>query len=154
MKVELINSFIKASIEVLGNFVPSTFSVGKPYKRVNPFPTQDIVIYLGITGDYKGQATLSLSDDMARMIASNMMMGMEVNEIDDMAKSALSELGNMIMGNSATLLFNEGTKIDITPPSLMTGSKIEITASSMETICVPLNSDAGTIEFDIGIKVK
>lgn len=152
MKVEHINSFIKASTEVLNNFVTDKFAVGKPFIRSNPFPTREIVIILGITGDIKGQAVFSLTEDMAKAVASGMMMGMPVDEIDEMAKSALSELGNMIMGNSATLLFNVGVKIDITPPSLVKGTSIEISSAGMETICVPLNSELGTIEFDIAIK--
>ena len=152
MKVEYINSFIKASTEVINNFVAEKFNVGKPYIRSNPFPTREIVIILGITGDIKGQAVFSMTEQMAKTIASGMMMGMPVDEIDEMAKSALSELGNMIMGNSATLLFNVGVKIDITPPSLVKGTAIEISSAGMETICVPLISELGEIEFDIGIK--
>jgi len=152
VKAEYINSFIKASTEVLNNFVADKFSVGRPYIRNNPFPTREIIIILGITGDIKGQAVFSLTEDMAKKIASGMMMGMPVDEIDEMAKSALSELGNMIMGNSATLLFNVGAKIDITPPSLVKGTSIEISSAGMETICVPLVSEMGEIEFDIGIK--
>lgn len=152
MRVEYINAFIKASTEVLNNFVSDKFSVGKPFIRNNPFPTKEIVIILGITGDIKGQAVFSLTEEIAKKVASAMMMGMPVDEIDEMAKSALSELGNMIMGNSATLLFNAGMKIDITPPSLVKGTAIEITSAGMETICVPLVSALGDIEFDIGIK--
>ncbi|MCD4713781.1 MAG: chemotaxis protein CheX [Clostridiales bacterium] len=152
MKAEYVNAFIKASTEVLNNFVTEKFSVGRPYIRQNPFPTKEIVILLGITGDIRGQAVFSLSEQMAKAVASGMMMGMPVDEIDEMAKSALSELGNMIMGNSATLLFNLGVKIDITPPSLVKGQAIEISSSGLETICVPLVSTLGEIEFDIGIK--
>ena len=152
MKAEYINSFIKASTEVINNFVEDKFSVGKPFIRNNPFPTKEIIIILGITGDIKGQAVFSLSESMAKKIASGMMMGMPVDEIDEMAKSALSELGNMIMGNSATLLFNTGVQIDITPPSLVKGTAIEISTAGMETICVPLVSATGDIEFDIGMK--
>jgi len=152
VKAEYVNSFIKASTEVLNNFVTDKFSVGRPFIRNNPFPTKEIVIILGITGDIKGQAVFSLTESMAKAVASGMMMGMPVEEIDEMAKSALSELGNMIMGNSATLLFNVGAQIDITPPSLVKGTSIEITSAGMETICVPLVSTMGEIEFDIGIK--
>ena len=152
MKVEYINAFIKASTEVINNFVADKFTVGKPFIRTNPFPTREIVIILGITGDIKGQAVFSLTEDMAKAIASGMMMGMPVNEIDEMAKSALSELGNMIMGNSATLLFNLGLHIDITPPSLVKGTSIEISSAGMETVCVPLVSGIGEIEFDIAMK--
>lgn len=153
MKVEQVNAFISASKEVLNNFVANKFTVGKPFVRQSPFPTKEVVIMLGITGDIKGQAVLSLDEDMAKLIASGMMMGMPVDELDEMAKSALSELGNMIMGNSATLLFNAGYQVDITPPSLIKGSAIEMSTSGLETICVPLVSDDGAMEFDIGLKV-
>lgn len=152
VRVEYINAFIKASTEVLNNFVTEKFTVGRPFIRQNPYPTKELVIILGITGDIKGQAVLSLSEELAKGVASGMMMGMPVDVIDEMAKSALSELGNMIMGNSATLLFNSGFKIDITPPTLMKGTSIEISSAGMETICVPLVSDMGVIEFDIAIK--
>lgn len=154
MKAELVNSFIAASLQVMNNFVPSKFSVGKPHIRGMGYPAKDIVIMLGITGDIRGQAALSLDLELAKLVASNMMMGMPVEQIDDMAKSALSELGNMVMGNSATLLFNGGVKIDITPPSLLQGQMIEITQEHMETICVPLVSESGIIEFDIGLKTE
>jgi chemotaxis protein CheX len=152
VRADFVNAFVKASTEVINNFVPDKFSVGKPFLRQNPFPTKDIVIMLGITGDVKGQAVFSMSEELAKQIASGMMMGMPVDTMDEMAKSALSELANMIMGNSATLIFNLGAAIDITPPSLVKGTKIEISSAGMETICVPLVSNMGEIEFDIGIK--
>ncbi len=152
MRAEIVNSFIAAALKVINSFAAAPFSVGKPFVRKGAFSTREIVIILGITGEIKGQATFSLEVETAKTLASQMMMGMPVAEIDDMAKSALSELGNMIMGNSATLLFNNGIKTDITPPSLLTGKAMELSAAEMEMICVPLSSDTGTIDFDIGIK--
>ena len=52
-------------------------------------------------------------------------------------------LGNMIMGNSATLLFNAGINIDITPPTLMMGENLSISSGSMRTVCVPLSHEMG-----------
>ncbi|MDO4753394.1 MAG: chemotaxis protein CheX [Bacillota bacterium] len=154
MKAEIVNSFISAALKVVNSFSSNPFSVGRPFVRQSTYATNEIIIILGITGEIKGQACFSMSNDLAKSIASAMMMGMPVMEIDDMAKSALSELGNMIMGNSATLLFNNGIKTDITPPSLLTGTAMEVSSADMETICVPLNSGVGTIEFDIGIKTN
>lgn len=155
MKAEIVNSFISAALKVINSFAANPFSVGRPFVRQgSTFSTNEIIIILGITGEIKGQASFSLKTDLAKSIASSMMMGMPVVEIDDMAKSALSELGNMIMGNSATLLFNSGIKTDITPPSLLTGQAMEISSADMETICVPLSSSSGTIDFDIGIKIR
>ena len=79
-----------------------------------------------------------------------MMMGMPVTEFDEMSKSAISEMSNMIMGNAATILYNRGINIDITPPSLLMGENMQITPSKMKTICIPLLIGEGDkIELDI-----
>lgn len=92
---------------------------------------------LGVTGEISGQVCIVMENDVARDVASRMMMGMPVAEIDDMARSALSELGNMVMGNAATILSNSNVLIDITPPTLLTGNA-RITAPDISVIKVPL----------------
>lgn len=152
MKVEYINPFIKASTEVLQMIAQITFTTGKPYTKLSPFTPSSVLIVVGITGAMQGQAVISMEEDLAKTVASKMMMGMPVNELDEMSKSAISELGNMIMGNAATLLYNDEIHVDITPPSLMVGDGITISSSTMTTVGVPLNSEFGTMTFDISLK--
>jgi len=152
MKVEYINPFLKASMEVLKMMAQMEMITGKPFLKTSPFTAENLIIVVGITGEIRGQAVISMSTEMAKTIASNMMMGMPVPEIDEMAKSALSELGNMIMGNSATLLFNAGVNIDITPPTLMMGENLSISSGQMTTISVPLECPQGHVNIDISMK--
>ena len=149
MKPEYVNSFIKATFEIIKMAAQIELKTGKPFVQVNPFHATEVIIVVGITGEIRGQAMISIPGSMAKHIASNMMMGMPVDELDDMAKSALQELGNMIMGNAATLLYNEGVKIDITPPTLMLGSNIEISGSSLRIIGIPLTSDEGQLVLNV-----
>lgn len=152
MKAEYINPFIKASTEVLRQIANLEFKTGAPYLKTSPFGADNLIILVGITGEIRGQAVISMTEPMARQVASSMMMGMPVDSLDEMAKSALSELGNMIMGNTATLLFNNGVNIDITPPTLMIGEKMQISSSGMKTIGVPLTCNLGEITIDISVK--
>ncbi len=152
MKVEYINAFIKATTEVFKTTMNTELTTGAPYIKSSPYVADTLIIIVGITGEIKGQASLNMSGDLAKDIASKMMMGMPVTELDELSKSALSELSNMIMGNAATLLFNSGVVIDITPPTLMVGSNVEISAGSMRTVCVPLISDLGEFILDISVK--
>ena len=83
-------------------------------------------------------------------IASGMIMGMPVTEFDEISKSAISEMASMIMVNTATLLYNRGINIDITPPSLLMGENMQITPSKIKTICIPLLIDENDkIELDV-----
>jgi len=152
MKAEYINPFLSATSEVLKQATQIEFKAGAPYLKNSPFPAESLVIVVGITGEIRGQAVISMGSDVAKSVASAMMMGMPVPELDDLAKSALSELGNMIMGNSATLLFNTGVNIDITPPTLMMGDNLQITSSQMKTIGIPLQSEVGNVNLDISVK--
>lgn len=152
MKAEYINPFIKASKEILTQMTQINFQVGRPTLKSSPFSANNIIILIGITGDIRGQAILSLDKSMALNVVSKMMGGMEVTELNDISKSALSELGNMILGNSATLLFNAGIKVDITPPTLMIGNNLSVSSDQMQVISVPLEADGSVIELNIFIK--
>lgn len=69
-----------------------------------------------------------------------MMGGMEVKDLDEIAISAIGEIGNMIMGNTSTIYAQKGLKIDITPPTIVLGEKIEI-SNKAPAIAVPVNLD-------------
>lgn len=86
-------------------------------------------------------------------VASKMMMGMPVTALDDMSASAINELGNMMMGNAATILSTKGIAMDITPPTLCRGN-VYLKQSYSQNICVPLTSDEIHMELDIAINVN
>ena len=44
-----------------------------------------------------------------------------IQQMDEMSSSAICELGNMILGNAATILAANEIGIDITPPTLSHG---------------------------------
>ena len=81
-------------------------------------------IVISIIGDIKGNIIYLLSEEDAKNIASIMMMGMPVEVLDEMSKSAVSELINMLTANAATNFANNGIGIDISPPMLMHGDVI------------------------------
>ncbi|MFZ5969805.1 MAG: chemotaxis protein CheX [Bacillota bacterium] len=152
MKAELINPFIKASREILQQMASISSEIGQITVKESSFPSPNIAILIGLTGGMRGQVVLGMDESVAKQIASNMMCGMPVAVLDDMAKSAISELGNMILGNAATLLYNQGITIDITPPTLLVGEKITVSTTNMKPVSIPLKTDQGVIEIDIVVK--
>ena len=155
MNVEYINPFIEASQSVLVMMTGSKPELGQVYLRKTPFESDNIAVFVGLTGRIRGQVIISLSKTTALSIASAMMGGIPVTELDEISKSAISELANMIMGNTATLLASRGIGIEITPPSLLVGEKLLITPSNMKTVCVPLVIGVNSImEIDVSLEDK
>ena len=88
---------------------------------------------------------------VALKIASKMCM-MEITELSEIAQSAICELCNMIMGNTATLFYQSGTQIDITPPTICKGN-VSFANNFAANICIPLNYE-GEYFFAINIAIK
>ncbi len=153
MNIEYINPFIEASQTVLAQVANVDAKLGKVFLKSAPYKGESILIIVGITGKIRGQAIFTMTKEVALKIASAMMFGMPVDELNEISKSALSELTNMILGNTATLLYNKGIGIEITPPSLLFGENLQISPSKMKTICIPLYmTDTDVLEIDISVE--
>lgn len=150
MKVEYINPFIEASLDVINQTTSLKPAIGKLYVKNNSYSCDGVVILIGLTGRITGNVVLSLSKNLALKIASAMMYGMPVHELDEMTKSAIAELANMILGHTANIFYQNNISIDITPPTVLTGENIELTPTKSVTVCIPLNFDMGeALEIDV-----
>ena len=80
-----------------------------------------------------------------------MMGGYAISEIDEMVRSAISELGNMISGNASTMLYNQGVRVDITPPKVIESAQ-SAGFYAKQALTVPLIME-GIGELDIQVLV-
>lgn len=151
INVEHINPFLMAATSIIRDICGMDMKIGKPYVKETAFADDSIIIMIGITGEMRGQVMIAMTCDVAMNIASKMMMGMPVTELDEMSISAISELGNMIMGNAATIFSTKGIGIDITPPTVCRGN-VTITQTYTKNICIPLSGGDIIVELDIAVK--
>lgn len=154
MNATYINPFLIASKSVMKDLCQIDLEIGKPYLSKADFKGEEVLVILGITGQLVGQVILSMTIDTACDIASHMMMGMPVTELDSMSASAISELSNMILGNVATIFSTMDKVIDITPPSICIGKDMSISVSNTNTICVPFHYDNDRFTFGINIAIS
>ena len=149
MKVEYINPFIEGSQSVIKMLCNTEAKLGQVTIRTSPFYVSQVMIMIGVVGKIAGQVCFELSVETAKNIASAMMGGMPISEFDEMSKSAVAEMGNMIMGTTSTIFDNNGININITPPSLLTGEKVEI-SNKVPTIVIPMELQGfGTIAMNL-----
>lgn len=150
LNAEYINPFLMAAKKVLQDMCFVEVGIQKPLLKPADFDEGSWVIIVGVTGQMRGQVLIAMSRENACSIASKMCM-MEVTKIDDFAASALSELGNMIMGNAATVFSSNGIGIDITPPTLSNG-EVSFTSCHAKTLCVPLSMPDGGVELFLALR--
>lgn len=151
MNAEYINPFLVAATKILKDMCMVETKMGKPYIKGLDFRDDTVVIIIGVTGEMKGQVMMALPNHVACDIATKMIM-MPITSLDDLSISALSELGNMILGNAATIFSTKGIGIDITPPTIGMGN-MTFSNTFSQNICIPLiYDDNKTIEINIAMK--
>ena len=152
LNVEYINPFLSAATKILKDMCQIEVKVGKPFLRDMKSAGDSLVIIIGVTGEMRGQVMISFENHVACDIAGKMMMMPPLAQMDEIGCSAICELGNMIMGNTATLFSTKGIGIDITPPTMCSGN-VTFSTQFTKNICIPLTyEDSKTIEFNIAIK--
>ncbi|MBO5435923.1 chemotaxis protein CheX [bacterium] len=136
----------KAAIETLAMVCGQELQQGDEYKHTRKTINDAIAVKLNIIGDRTGFVLIRFNEENAKKTASAMMMGMPIENLDETALSALSELGNMIMGGATVHLSNVGIMTDITTPSLLTGD-VDVT----DTVSIPLSNGDMRIVLDVNI---
>jgi len=110
-----------------------------------------VVLVVGLVGDLKGTIVFSMQEEVALRIASKLMMGAPVAELDEMARSSICELSNMLSAHAATGLTEQGHAVDISPPNIMQGDNMRITMASEKTISIEVSADGLILQMNIAI---
>lgn len=149
MKEEYISPFIESAQSVLNMVCGIEVTSNNISLRSSPFLVNHVIIMFGFIGEIRGQVFFELSLDTTKGIVSSMMGGLPIVELDEISKSAISEMGNMIMGNTSIIFANKNIDLDITPPSLLIGEKMEI-SNKAPAIVIPLDLQGlGTLTINV-----
>jgi len=149
MDVKYVNPFIVGLQNIFNMLNMTSIQRTGLAKREKLKTDNEVNIIVGLVGDLKGNVVLSLPEATARNIASTMMGGMPVPELDMMPKSALCELTNMVAGSSMSQLEQMGVSVNITPPMLINGKNMITMISQVETLVISFNCTEGKLEMNI-----
>ena len=152
MDVNHVNPFVESFVTVMPQLGFSTVEKGKLSVKGKNLVESGVIVVVGIVGAIKGNIVYAMNMENAKKIASIMMMGAPVNDLDEIAKSALAELTNMLTANAATCFSTLGIAIDISTPTLLYGNDISLNMSSTQVLCIQLLADNIPIEVNIAFE--
>ena len=139
MDAKLVNPFIDAFTAVMPQ-------IGFPEpKRAKVTVKQKNAVSLGVS------VIVGFTKQIRGNVVYNMMMGMPVENFDEMAQSAISELSNMLTANTATHIAGLGLEVDISTPSLSIGEDFQIKISSDGYLAVDMDLGGRIVELDISV---
>ncbi|GHU23238.1 chemotaxis protein CheX [Spirochaetia bacterium] len=158
MRVEYINPFVEASLNILREVMGVEVKRGDLYLKSSTMSIQGVAALVGLAGDVEGRVLFDMSKPTALYVAG-LMNGEEFDTIDEMVKATITELANMITAQAVTKLHDIGFRFDLTPPALFTGDNMEVSNNlDVEALIVPMkfgpNGGDGKIEINVVIRER
>ncbi|NLY89029.1 MAG: chemotaxis protein CheX [Firmicutes bacterium] len=155
MAFQHIDSFVQAVYTVFAKMLnPELKEVkaGKPFFNNDPLRGYEIAVLVGVLGDIHGQVICGMTEETAKNIISRM-LEMPIEEIDEMGKSAICELKNIIIGNASTNLSHVGYKCLITPPLIMMNGQVPSFLEHVDTaLAIPIDTPYGKVEINLSLR--
>jgi chemotaxis protein CheX len=155
MRVEYINPFVEATFNVLNEVLDVDVKRGELSLKSATIAIQGVAALVGLAGDVEGRVLFDMTRETALVVAG-VMNGQVFSELDDLAKSTIQELANMITAQAVTKLHDLGFKFDLTPPALFTGENMEVSNTlKVEALIVPMHLGSyGKLEVNVAIRER
>ncbi|NPV69502.1 MAG: chemotaxis protein CheX [Firmicutes bacterium] len=151
IKAAFVNPFIQAGSQVLTQELNLAVQRGELNLEQSKATSSDVTIMLGVTGDACGIVLYGMSEQTAKGIVG-VMVDDRVPIFDEMAESALAELGNLITGMASISLEKEGYICRLTPPIVISGRGVIISTVDINRIVVPLMTTKGQIDISLCLR--
>jgi chemotaxis protein CheX len=145
MEAKIIDPFVVAAFTFLEKNQNIKVSKGVLSLINSPIVGGDVNTVIGLNGEINGKVMYCMSMQTAQKLASSMLFDMPVVEMDDLAKSAIEEMGNIITGLASSILTDNGIFCKVTAPTLSLGTEIISVFKDLSTILIPINTDYGEI---------
>jgi chemotaxis protein CheX len=153
MRVDYINPFVESAFSVIREVLNCDVKRGSIYLKNNTQSIMGVATIVGLAGAVEGRILIDMDKDTSLKVVSAMNFE-EITELDDLSKSTLSELANMVTGHAVTRLHELGFRFDLTPPAVIIGDNLKIHDVGVEAIVVPMMTAMGKIEINVAIKER
>lgn len=151
MEKKYADIFITAWCTVLESFSSKQLIHAEIHDPNENADNCDILVSIGIIGDINGQVAMAMDVKTGKILASEMLGGMDVTDMDELVTSAVSEMCNMIMGNACLSISSETPGVDITPPTVICNQAGPHPASSPSYKISFKMEDLDDIDFNVEI---
>jgi len=153
LDVKMVAPFVDAFFEILLQYGFSKVKRGNLSLKDKLLATNEVTAFIGLSEDIRGIVAFSMNQETAKGIASMMMMGVPVEEFDEMAQSAISEMANMVTGCASIGLEQNGLSVQISPPTLIVGNNVRGRLSRVKTLVVEVLTEVGMVEINVGLEM-
>jgi chemotaxis protein CheX len=150
MRMELIQPFINAADAVFSELLQSSAKIIDLTMDEDTYRRKGVAALIAIKGDIEGRVILDLSPEVAIKVASHL-AGAELPASEQLVRETVCELANMVIGNSVTLLNDQGFRFKVFPPELHANETGISNTVDTEAMVLGLETPCGEVYLNIAM---
>ena len=151
MRMELIQPFINAADAVFSESLQAPTKIVDLEMDENTYRRKGVAALIAIKGDIEGRVILDLSPEVAVKVAS-ILAGAEVEASEQLVRETVCEMANMVIGNSVTLLNDQGFHFKVFPPEIHMNEAGLAGSADTEALVICIETPCGNIYLNIAMR--
>jgi chemotaxis protein CheX len=148
--MELIQPFISAADAVFAESLQAPTKIVDLSMDEDTYRRKGVAALICIKGDIEGRVILDLSPEVAVRIASRL-AGAAIPESEQVVRETVCELANMVIGNSVTLLNDQGFHFKVVPPEIHMSEQGLAGSIDTEAMVLCIETPCGEIFLNIAM---
>ena len=150
MRMELIQPFINAADAVFAESLQAPTKIVDLEMHEEAYRRKGVAALIAIKGDIEGRVILDLSPEVAIKVAT-ILAGTEVEASDQVVRETVCEMANMVIGNSVTLLNDQGFHFKVFPPEIHMDETGLAGSADTEALVICIETPCGNIYLNIAM---
>jgi CheY-specific phosphatase CheX len=150
MRMELIQPFINAADAVFAESLQAPTKIADLSMDENTYRRKGVAALILIKGDIEGRVILDLAPEVAMRVAGHLAGG-PLPESEQVIRETVCELANMVIGNSVTLLNDQGFRFKVFPPEIHMNEEGLAGSIDTEAMVLCIETPCGDIYLNIAM---
>jgi chemotaxis protein CheX len=150
MRMELIQPFINAADAVFAESLQGPTKIVDLEMDEDAYRRKGVAALIAIKGDIEGRVILDLSPEVAMKVAT-VLAGTELEASEQVVKETVCEMANMVIGNSVTLLNDQGFHFKVFPPEIHMDETGLAGSADTEALVICIETPCGNVYLNIAM---
>ena len=148
MRLDFVRIFVDSTSQLIRELIGPSVDVHSMAMKPSPVAGREVMAIIGLTGEAQGRVIFDMDLFTAVQLAGHL-LGEQSPGMTPLVRSSIAELASMAIGRAISRINDEGTKLSMSPPTIITGSNLVSFDQCFETLVAPLSTAYGEVRMNI-----
>jgi chemotaxis protein CheX len=151
MRLDFVRLFVDSTTDLFRQLLGPSVELRSVGMKPSPVAAREVMAIIGLTGDAQGRVIMEMDLFTAVQLAG-CMLGEPSPGMTPLVRSSIAELASMAMGCAISRINDEGSRIQMSPPTVLTGSNLVSYDHCFETLVAGIDTAYGEVGLNITLQ--